>query len=230
MKEKKSIEFQIEGQLDLFGLFRSMPEPTFAISQRVYEVSLDVILEGTVESSFECSRGIGYTIALDSEYGGYTTVWDDIVNIDVFDNKEDAIRLAKKVSAQVVKFNKEELIPFLKGQRSWKYKDEKLTLGNGKPYVIYSTIAMIGECGVYVDDWMKYPFYYTFSTPKEAEKFYSKCLSDIYGWIIMKPSMIEEMIEQRPIKDMYRCNENLYSDWQYAMRHGNPFKEERGQL
>lgn len=209
-------------QISIFEWTDSMKpksEPLLSIEQTVHEVNLDVVRTGTVENIWECGKDRhGYSLLLDT---GYTTIWDENIGKNAFTDMAEAIRLADETAKNLAVIRKEDIVPT--SQKSWRYSRDDCTLAHGKPYVVYATIAMVGDKTVYVEDFMTYPFYYICGTEKEAEKLYKERLKKIASEVERYPESHIETSEQIQFRDMYRVSKTLYSAWDYAMRHGEPF-------
>lgn len=71
----------------------------------------------------------------------------------------------------------------------------------GKPYVIFATVAYIGECELYVRDFMHYPKIYTYKTVRETVDAYKA-----YREIIMidMPNVVKQEVKsQLSLEEFY---------------------------
>lgn len=202
------------GQISIYDLFQEPKEPIEPLleaGQTIYKVNLDVIRSGTISSKWKCSGEYGYGL----DYAiGHDCTWDKEVGQNVFTELSQAQELTDKMKAKIIVIRASDMA--ITSQRTWGY------VRDCDGWFMTATLATVNENMVYAKHWMCYPFMYIFQNSKDAEACYKKCLKKItqdeYNTWPYK-----EMPEQIPLEDMYHCEDNRYSGWEYAERNGKPY-------
>lgn len=103
----------------------------------------------------------------------------------------------------------------IRGQRTYAYYNPNpiYTLDGGKPYVIFATVAYIGECELYVKDFMYYPKIYAYKTAKDTVDAYKT-----YRELIMidMPNVAKQEIRsQLPLQEFYKVKDEWICESRY---------------
>lgn len=106
---------------------------------------------------------------------------------------------------------------------SYVYTLDKLWYyGNGKWHVVSSTIALLEGNMVYFKDFFTYDFLYVFKTYKEAYKFFYENLEKIRTTDVSKNCIKQRLNIHNEFEDMYLCEKNRYSCYEYWNNNFNP--------
>lgn len=103
----------------------------------------------------------------------------------------------------------------IRGQRTYAYYNPNpiYTLDDGKPYVIFATVAYIGECELYVKDFMYYPKIFTYKTAKETVDAYKERVAILSEDV---QSIVKQEISlQLPLQEFYKVKDEWICESRY---------------
>lgn len=100
----------------------------------------------------------------------------------------------------------------IRGQRTFAYYNPNpiYTLDNGKPYIIYSTVAYIGMCDIYVQEFAMYPVIKTYRNPQETVDAYKEYIENFKK--DSARAVTQEVSAQLPIQEFYKVDGEWVSE------------------
>lgn len=202
---------QLNGQIGLFDLFKKEPTiaPQFQKGQPVFFRSLDVVLEGTVTSSWLCDFKdekpfFGYDAPL--TLGFHRVFLDGDIGDTAFFDRQSADKAAREAEKSLEKF-----YPFASDMA------ELMSFGFTRDldgHRLTACLAKVGETQIYELEFYCYHFLRTYSSRKERDKEFKKLK------VKMQNEAKQNKANEIPAEfDTLYLVDGLYASREYAENH-----------
>lgn len=212
-----------EPQVSFFEMEREQRQkeavPKLTKGQRVFVLSLDVVLIGTIGRSWLCGSDnfyFGYDVDFDN--GSHNVIWDYCIGKTVFTDPLEVEIMANEISRKMVKMHPTDIGAH--DARAFQYRR------NCDSRNISAIVAKVGETKLYEKGFCCYHFLHTYPTKQERDKAYKVTLDKM-----LAESNYAGGEESEPqYETLYRVTDYLYASREYAQNHGAEYAEYRRRI
>lgn len=209
-----AFDYVCGGQISMFDFIKGEEvevknEPLLNIGDIIYQVVVCEIEKYIISGIFYAGGQFRYHTNEDTmEKGGNCFGESDIGEYIFLDLKDAYLKSDENKNTNIIMFAKdmqvERQIVFLSYNLTW--------FKNDTPNVFCATIAIVNKTMVYVQHSGLYAFMHSFSSEKEAVKFYEKELQEFDFENETKVGM--------DLENMYLCGDGRWSEAVYYQSHG----------